>query len=141
MIDLWIKVLHILAVISWMAGLLYLPRLFVYHAEAGISADANARFKIMEQRLFRYIMSPAMMVVWATGLWLAWSSFGFKGGWLHGKITLVILLTVHHVFQKRWLAAFARDANVHSSRFFRFQNEVPTVLMIVIVILVIIKPF
>jgi protoporphyrinogen IX oxidase len=141
MIDLWIKTLHVVAIISWMAGLLYLPRLFVYHAEEAVGSPVSERFKTMEYRLYRFIMRPAMVVVWLTGLWLAWSSFGFRGGWLHAKLMLVVILSIHHEIQGRWLRAFAREERPHSQRFYRFQNEIPTLLMIGIVILVIVKPF
>lgn len=141
MIDLWFKALHVVAVISWMAGLLYLPRLFVYHAEEPAGSAVSERFKVMEDKLFRFIMRPAMMVSWGAGLWLAWSSFGFRGGWLHAKLLLVVGLTIHHAFQKRWLEEFARDERKRSHRFYRVQNEVPTLLMIGIVILVVVKPF
>ena len=141
MIDLYLKALHVIAVISWMAGLLYLPRLFVYHAVEPAGSQTSERFKVMEHRLYRYIMTPAMNVAWVVGLWLAWSGFGFRGGWLHAKLLLIVLLTVHHVLQGRWLKAFAQDRRDHSQRFYRFQNEVPTLLMIAIVILVIVKPF
>jgi putative membrane protein len=141
MIDLWIKVLHVLAVISWMAGLLYLPRLFVYHAGVAIGSEQDKLFQVMEFRLYRYIMRLAMIVAWITGLWLAWSSFGFRGGWLHAKIALVLAMSAHHGFQGRWLKNFAAGANTHSGRFFRMQNEVPTLLMIGIVIFVVVKPF
>jgi protoporphyrinogen IX oxidase len=141
MMDLWIKALHVVAVISWMAGLLYLPRLFVYHAVEPVGSEVSERLKVMERRLYRYIMTPAMAVAWLAGLWLAWSSFGFRGGWLHAKLLLVVVLSAHHEFQGRWMRAFARDARSHSQRFYRFQNEAPTLLMIGIVILVIVKPF
>ncbi len=141
MIDLWIKALHVIAIISWMAGLLYLPRLFVYHVVEPVGSETSERFKIMERRLFRYIMRPAMIVAWIAGLWLAWSSFGFRGGWLHAKLLFVVLLTVHHEMQGRWLREFAEDRRAHSQRFFRAQNEIPTLLMIGIVIFVIVKPF
>lgn len=139
--DLWLKALHVLAIISWMAGLLYLPRLMVYHSEAPAHSDASERFKVMERKLYRYIMRPAMVVAWGTGLWLAWSSFGFRGGWLHGKLLLVALMTGHHHLQGAWVAAFARDERRHTGRFYRMQNEVPTLLMVGIVVLVIVKPF
>jgi protoporphyrinogen IX oxidase len=141
MMDLWIKALHVIAIISWMAGLLYLPRLFVYHAVEPVGSEASERFKVMERRLFRFIMRPAMIVAWIAGLWLAWSSFRFHGGWLHAKITLVVLLTVHHELQGKWVRDFAADRRIRSQRFYRFQNEVPTLLMIAIVIFVIVKPF
>lgn len=141
MIDLWIKVLHVLAVISWMAGLLYLPRLFVYHAGQHDQSETAKLFAIMEWRLYRYIMTPAMIVAWLTGLWLAWTTFGLKGGWLHAKIALVLLMSVHHGLQNRWRKALADGSNQKTSRFFRIQNEIPTLLMIGIVIFVIVKPF
>lgn len=141
MMDLWIKALHVLAIISWMAGLLYLPRLFVYHAAVAAGSDQDKLFQVMEQRLYRYIMRPAMIVAWLTGLWLAWSSFGFRGGWLHAKLAFVLLLTAHHGLQGRWLKNFAAGTNTKPGRFFRIQNEVPTLLMIGIVIFVIVKPF
>jgi len=140
-IDLYLKALHVIAVISWMAGLLYLPRLFVYHAVEPVGSEPSERFKVMERRLFRFIMRPAMIVSWIAGLWLAWSSFGFKGGWLHAKLLLVVLMTIHHELQGRWLREFADDRRVHTQKFFRIQNEIPTLLMIAIVILVIVKPF
>lgn len=139
--DLWIKALHVLAVISWMAGLLYLPRLMVYHTETAPGSDASERFKVMEFKLYRYIMRPAMIVAWITGLWLAWSSFGFRGGWLHGKLLAVLLMSAHHGWQGGWIRSFAADERRHSGRFYRFQNEVPTLLMVAIVVLVIVKPF
>lgn len=139
--DLWIKALHVMAIISWMAGLLYLPRLMVYHSDAPAGSDASERFKVMERKLYRFIMRPAMIVAWVTGLWMAWSSFGFRGGWLHGKLLLVVLITGHHHMQGAWVRDFAGDVRKHSGRFYRFQNEVPTLLMVAIVILVIVKPF
>lgn len=141
MIDVWIKALHVLAIISWMAGLLYLPRLFVYHAEVPVGSDQDRLFQVMERRLYRYIMRPAMTVAWLSGLWLAWSSFGFRGGWLHAKIAFVIALSAHDGFQGRWMKDFASGTNRRSSRFFRIQNEVPTLLLIGIVVFVIVKPF
>lgn len=141
MIDLLIKILHVVAIISWMAGLLYLPRFFVYHAGIATDSDAARLFIVMEYRLYRYIMTPAMIVAWLTGLWLAWSNFGFRGGWLHAKLALVLALSAHHGFQGRWRRAFADGRNTRPARFYRIQNEVPTMLMIGIVALVIVKPF
>jgi len=135
-----IKALHILAIISWMAGLLYLPRLFVYHASQNHESEASALFTVMERRLYRAIMTPAMVVAWISGLYLAWFSFQFQGGWLHAKLALVLGMSIHHGFQGRWRRAFAEGRNVYSSRFYRFQNEVPTLLMVGIVILVVVKP-
>lgn len=137
----WIKALHILAVISWMAGMLYLPRLFVYHADAENGSVQSETFKIMEQRLLRLIINPAMTVTWALGLWLAWRGFQFLGGWLHVKFALVIALSGVHGYFSKVVRLFAEDKNDKPSRHWRIMNEVPTVLMIAIVILVVVKPF
>jgi putative membrane protein len=136
---LWIKALHLIFVVSWFAGLFYLPRLFVYHAQAE-DAPSVERFKVMERRLYRGIMMPAMVLTLASGLWL-WLRFGFAGGWLHAKVALVALLVAYHFWLRSFLVAFARDANTRSERFFRIVNEVPTLLLIAIVILVVVKPF
>lgn len=141
MIDLWIKALHVLAVISWMAGLLYLPRLMVYHAETPTGTPQSETFKVMERRLLKAIMTPAMLVAWATGLYLAYATFQFKGGWLHAKIFLVLAMTAAHGAQAAWAKNFAADANTRGHKFYRIANEVPTLLMVGIVILVIVKPF
>ncbi|MFM8859775.1 MAG: protoporphyrinogen oxidase HemJ [Methylocystis sp.] len=137
---LLIKALHVIAIISWMAGLLYLPRLFVYHAEAGPGPRSEI-FKVMERRLYRYIMTPAMMVAWLTGLFLAYDSGAFSAGWFHLKGLGVLLMSGAHGYDGFLLRCFARDANQHSPRFYRILNEAPTLLMIGIVILVIVKPF
>ncbi|WP_363350493.1 protoporphyrinogen oxidase HemJ [Methylocystis echinoides] len=137
---LWIKALHVVAIISWMAGLLYLPRLFVYHAETA-SGPQSETFKIMERRLYRYIMTPAMVVAWLTGAFMAADAGAFAQGWFHVKAGLVLLLTGAHFYDGALLRRFASDANRHSSRFFRAINEVPTVLMIGIVVMAIVKPF
>jgi putative membrane protein len=137
----WIKAFHVLAVISWMAGMLYLPRLMVYHAEAQTGSIQSETFKIMERRLLKGIINPAMIVTWVLGLYLAWSAFGFKGGWLHGKILLVFLLSGIHGMLSKHVRNFAADRNVKSPRYFRILNEIPAVLMVGIVILVIVKPF
>ncbi len=136
----YLKALHVIAIISWMAGLLYLPRLFVYHAVEPVGSHTSELFKVMERRLYFAIMVPAMMVATGVGLWLAWSSFGFRGGWLHVKLLLAVFLLAVHFQQGRWLREFARDQRRHSQKFFRFQNEVPTLLMIGIVVLVVVKP-
>ena len=138
---LWIKALHVVAIISWMAGLLYLPRLFVYHVDAPKGSIQSETFKVMERRLLKAIMTPAMVVAWLTGLYLAWTGFGFHGGWLHGKILLVVILSAAHGWQARFVRAFAADTNTRPQKFFRYFNELPTLLMIGIVILVIVKPF
>jgi putative membrane protein len=137
----WIKAFHVLAVISWMAGMLYLPRLMVYHAEAQPGSIQSETFKLMERRLLKGIINPAMIVTWVLGLYLAWAAFGFKGGWLHGKILLVFILSGIHGYLSGRVRAFAEDRNDKSPRFYRIINEVPAVLMVGIVILVIVKPF
>ena len=137
----WMKVLHIVAIISWMAGLLYLPRLFVYHCEAEAGSQQSETFKVMERRLYRGIMGPAMIASWSAGLWLAVEQGLFSDGWFHAKLTLVLILTGVHWFYGESLRAFAEDRNRRPQRFFRFANEVPTLLMIGIVILVIVRPF
>jgi len=137
----WIKALHVIAVISWMAGMLYLPRLFVYHCEAEIGSKQSETFKIMERRLLRAIINPAMILTWLAGLYLAWSGHLFSAGWLRGKLMLVIILSGVQGFFSRWVKDFAKDQNTRSQRFYRIINEVPTVLMIGIVILVVVKPF
>ncbi|WP_395449131.1 protoporphyrinogen oxidase HemJ [Aminobacter sp. UC22_36] len=137
----WAKAIHIIAVISWMAGMLYLPRLFVYHAEAEKGSVQSETFKVMERRLLRAIINPAMIVTWVFGLWLAWKGFGFAGGWLHAKLGAVLLLSGVHGYLSASVRRFAEDRNEKPSRHWRIVNEIPTVLMIVIVILVVVKPF
>lgn len=140
---LWVKALHVISIIAWMAGLLYLPRLFVYHAGVPASSPQSETFKVMERKLLRFIMNPAMIASWIFGLWLIalLGSAAMTAGWLHGKLALVVLLSATHGFMARWQRAFAEDRNRHSGRFYRIVNEVPTLLMIGIVILVIVKPF
>ena len=142
----WIKAFHIIAVIAWMAGLLYLPRLFVYHCAAEQGSVQSKTFKVMERRLLRAIMNPAMVATWLFGLWLAWdgpdSRYGWFGfGWLEVKLVLVLALSGVHGFLARWVKDFATDSNRHTQRFYRIINEVPTILMIAIVILAVVKPF
>jgi putative membrane protein len=138
---LWLKTFHIIAVIAWMAGMLYLPRLFVYHCEAEPGSKQSETFKVMEHRLLSFIINPAMIATWVLGLWLAWEGGWFRSGWLHGKLALVLAMSVVHGFFVRWVKDFAADRNRHSPGFYRLANEIPTVLMIVIVILVVLKPF
>ncbi len=138
---LWAKAVHVIAVISWMAGMLYLPRLFVYHAEIGPGTPQSETFKVMEQRLLRVIINPAMTVAWVLGLWLAWQGFGFSGGWLHLKILAVIAMSGLHGYFSKAVRLFAEDRNEKSARHWRLMNEGPTLLMIVIVVLVVVKPF
>lgn len=137
---LWIKALHVIAIISWMAGLLYLPRLFVYHADAG-PGPQSATFKIMERRLYRYIMTPAMTVAWLTGLFLAVDGGALQSGWFHVKAALVVLMSAAHIHDGMLMRRFAADENRHAARYYRIVNEIPTLLMIGIVVMVIVKPF
>jgi protoporphyrinogen IX oxidase len=142
----WIKAFHIIAVIAWMAGMLYLPRLFVYHCAAEKGSVQSETFKVMEHRLLRGIINPVMILAIALGLSLAWlgpdSRYGwFASGWLQVKIALVLALSAVHGLFARWVKAFAADANRHSQRFYRIINEVPMLLLIAIVILVALKPF
>jgi protoporphyrinogen IX oxidase len=137
----WIKALHVIAVISWMAGMLYLPRLFVYHCEAEVGSTQSETFKVMEWRLLKLIINPAMIVTWLAGIYLAWSAHWYTAPWFHAKLTLVVILSGVHGFFVRWVKDFAADRNSRSKKFYRIINEVPTLLMIFIVILVIVKPF
>jgi putative membrane protein len=138
---LWLKAAHVIAVISWMAGMLYLPRLFVYHSEVAADSPQSQTFKVMERRLLRLIINPAMVATWALGLWLAHEGGLLGQGWLHAKFALVVLLSAVHGYFARAVRAFAEDRNIRPARHWRIMNEVPTVLMIGIVILVIVKPF
>jgi putative membrane protein len=140
---LWIKAFHVIAVIAWMAGMLYLPRLFVYHAEVPPASPEAAKFKVMERRLLNAIMKPAISATWLLGLTLALTpaSGGFSQGWLHAKLGLVIGMSALHGFFAKCQRDFAKDANRYSSRFYRIWNEIPAVLMVFIVILVVVKPF
>jgi putative membrane protein len=137
----WAKAIHVIAVISWMAGMLYLPRLFVYHVDAEKGSVQSETFKVMERRLLRGIINPAMLVTWAFGLWLAWKGFGFHGGWLHTKIALVVAMSAVHGYLSGAVRKFAQDRNTKSAKHWRIVNEIPTLLMIAIVILVVVKPF
>lgn len=140
---LWLKAAHIIAVIAWFAGLFYLPRLFVYHASCQDQAG-NERFKVMERKLFFVIMNPAALVSLVTGLWLleihAWRIYS-ASPWLHLKFAALVLLFAFHFACYRWMVLFREDRNPHSERFYRIINEVPTILLIAIVILVVVKPF
>ena len=140
---LWIKAFHIVAVIAWMAGMLYLPRLFVYHCETVAGSPDSKRFKRMERRLLRIIINPAMIAVWLLGLALsvlpitdAWHQH-----WFHVKFALVLAMSALHGLYARWTRLFGRDANNHSARFYRMWNEVPAALLIAIVVLAVVKPF
>jgi putative membrane protein len=138
---LWLKALHIIAVVSWMAGMLYLPRLFVYHASAKPGSEQSETFKVMEQRLLKFIMLPAMAVTWIAGIILVLQG-GFIGAtWLHIKFALVVVMTILHGVLTSWANEFTYDRNRHTAKFFRIVNEIPTVLLIAIVILATVKPF
>jgi protoporphyrinogen IX oxidase len=137
----WIKALHVVAVISWMAGMLYLPRLFVYHCDTEAGSKQSETFKVMERRLLKAIINPAMIVAWVLGLYLAWDGGWFRSGWLHGKLALVLGLSAVHGLYARWVRDFAADRNTRPARFYRVWNEAPTLLLIGIVVLVIVKPF
>ncbi len=137
----WLKAFHLIAVIAWMAGMLYLPRLFVYHCEAEPGSRQSETFKTMERRLLKAIINPAMVATWGLGLWLAWTGGWLTAGWLHAKLALVLILSGVHGLFARWVKDFAADRNRHSAAFYRIVNEVPTLLMVGIVILAIVKPF
>lgn len=139
----WIKALHIIAVICWMCGMLYLPRLFVYHSRVAAGSEASELFKVMERKLMRLIINPAMIATWLLGLWLIHFTNAMdpaNGKWMHWKLTLVLLMQVTHAMMSRYRKAFARDERPKSEKYFRIFNEVPAVLMIIIVILVVVRP-
>ena len=138
---LWVKALHVVAVIAWMAALLYLPRLMVYHADAPVGSDRSETFKVMERRLLGAIATPAMVAAWVLGLWLAWSIEAWHFGWFAAKIGCVLALSAFHGFLAGAVKSFAADRNRRPARFYRMVNEVPTALMVAIVIFVIVKPF
>ncbi|NVK33575.1 MAG: protoporphyrinogen oxidase HemJ [Rhodobacteraceae bacterium] len=137
----WVKSLHVISVISWMAGMLYLPRLFVYHTQTEIGSEASELLKVMERRLLKAIINPAMVASWIFGLWVAYEISAFSDPWFHAKFTLVIILSGIHGYLSRCVKNFAKDENKKSTKYYRFLNEVPTILMIGIVILVVGKPF
>jgi protoporphyrinogen IX oxidase len=138
---LWLKALHVIAVIAWMAGMLYLPRLFVYHADTPKDSAVSETFKVMERRLLKVIINPAMILVFVTGIALAYLTGYWQAGWLQAKFILVLGFGGLHGYFARCVRAFAEDANGRSARFYRILNETPTILMILIVVLVVVKPF
>jgi protoporphyrinogen IX oxidase len=138
---LWVKAFHIIAVIAWMAGMLYLPRLYVYHCEAEPGSRQSETFKVMERRLLRGIINPAMIATWVLGLMLAAHGNLWGAGWLHAKFALLIAMQVVHAAFARWRRQFAADENRHSARFYRIMNEVPAVLIVGIVLLAVLRPF
>ena len=138
----WLMALHVVAMIAWMAGMLYLPRLYVYHADAPKGSDKSETFKIMERRLLRAIINPAMIATILFGALMVIANPALmQNGWLHAKFGLVALMVVTHIFFARWRKTFERDENTRPARFYRIWNEIPTLLMVAIVILVIVKPF
>ena len=136
---LWIKSLHIIFMVAWFAGLFYLPRLFVYHAAAE-DAPSRERFKVMERKLYRGIMTPCMVLTLVFGFWL-WFGFGISGAWLHAKVALVAVLVAYHFWMGKLRRDFERDANARTHVFYRWINEIPLVLLAAIVVLVVVKPF
>lgn len=139
---LWIKALHIIAVMSWMAGMLYLPRLFVYHAGAPAGSPMSDTFKIMERRLLRFIINPAMILSFVFGGLMLWTNPELmQGGWMHVKLTAIIALTATHGLYSKWRKDFAADRNTRSAKFYKYWNEVPTLLMVIIVLMAVAKPF
>ena len=134
-----IKTIHIISVISWMAGLLYLPRIFVYHSDPSITKETSLTFKIMERKLFRYIITPSSILTWVTGISMIYY-LGLQN-WIILKIVFVLALTIFHLYCSKWLNLFALDKNVNSDKFFRIRNEIPTTIMILIVIVLVFKPF
>ena|SRR5579863_4459470 len=139
----WIKALHVISMVAWMAGLLYLPRLFVYHAGAAPGSETSETFKVMERRLLRGIMNPALIATLVFGGLLAVTpgAIDWHAGWIYTKLVLVVVLTAIHYCLSRWRRDFAEDRNQHTARFYRVVNEVPTVVLIAIVILVVVQPF
>lgn len=138
---LWIKAFHVIAVIAWMAGMLYLPRLFVYHCETVPGSAESERFKLMEKRLLRVIMNPAMIAVWLLGLTLVVLTHADQQHWFQLKFLAVIAMSGIHGFWATTVKRFARDANTKSARFYQIANEAPAILLVLIVILAIVKPF
>ena len=140
---LWLKSFHLIAVISWMAGMLYLPRLYVYHVNAPKGGELSETLKTMERKLLRYIMNPAMMVSWVFGILMLTANPAIMsaGGWIHVKLLLVVLMSACHMMFAKWRKEFERDENTRNEKFYRWWNEAPTILMIFIVILAVAEPF
>jgi protoporphyrinogen IX oxidase len=138
---LWVKALHIISVIAWMAGMLYLPRLFVYHAEVSKGSQTSETFKVMERRLLKAIINPSMVLVFLTGFILVYLTGDWRDGWWQAKFVLVLGLAGLHGYFARCVRSFAEDANERPARFYRILNEAPTILMIVVVVLAVVKPF
>lgn len=136
----WVKALHAISIIAWMAGLLYLPRLYVYHTQVAVGSEQSELFKVMERRLLRAIMNPAMIASWIFGLWLMLLIEAWTQPWFHAKLLAVLLMTGAHMAMAKWRKDFEADRNERGHKFYRIANEVPTVLMVAVVILVIVKP-
>lgn len=142
MLEMWVKALHVISVICWMAGMFYLPRLFVYHTKVAVGSEQSEMFKVMERRLFRAITTPAMIASWIFGLWMIHLGLmDFSTGWTWIKLIAVLGMSACHGILAKQLKAFAQDKNTRSEKFYRVINEVPTVLMVIIVIMVVVKPF
>lgn len=141
MLYLWLKSLHLIALVSWMAAMLYLPRLFVYHADTPVGSPQSETFKVMERRLAKAIMTPAMLATWVFGLLLVWQGGWWSAGWLHAKFALVVAMSGVHGFLSASVRRFAADENQRPARFYRYLNEAPTLLMVAIIVLVVVKPF
>jgi putative membrane protein len=139
----WVKALHLISVVAWMAGMLYLPRLYVYHTQVAAGSEASELFKVMERRLLRAIVNPAMIATFIFGGWLAWldSPAIWSAGWFHLKLVLVVALAGVHGLFARWRRDFAADRNTRPARFYRIANEVPTLLLVAIVLLAVTKPW
>ena len=140
MMELWIKALHVMSVIAWMAGIFYLPRLYVYHVTATPGGELSETLKTMERKLLKVIMTPAMIATWVFGIWIAVLTDAFTETWFQLKFVAVIAMTVFHAVASTWRKEFEADANTRSERFYRLANEVPTLLMVVIVLLVVVRP-
>lgn len=140
---MWLKALHLIFMVTWFAGLFYLPRLFVYHAMSN-DETSNERFKVMERKLYFGIMTPGLILTVMFGVWMlmdyAWGAFG-QSGWLHAKLSLIVLLCIYHVWCGKWLIAFKHNKNTHSHVYFRWMNEVPVLFLVLIIILATVKPF
>ncbi len=138
----WLRALHIISIIAWMAGMLYLPRLLAYHAEAKTGSEASETFKIMEKRLLKVIMNPAMMAAWVFGILMIIANPAlFDGGWMHVKMLAVVAMTGLHMAFAKWVKVFAADENTRDAKFYRIMNEVPAAIMVIIVIMAVAEPF
>jgi putative membrane protein len=138
---IWVLIIHVISIVTWMAGLFYLPRLFVYHAQAEATGEPAETFKVMERRLLKAIMNPSMIVAWVLGLALALHIGAFAQGWFHAKLLLVVVMSVLHMAMGKWRKDFEANRNKHDHKFYRIMNEVPTVALVLVIVLVKAKPF